>query len=403
MTIEKVYFHIGEPKTGTSVIQSHLQQNRDVLRDRGVFYPVTISPFKHVYRTFESHHIVTYAWAGWEPSTGYSPDRFFARAEATCRAHNMTTLLLSAENTYWLPTQIVSGAWPDTDAYWDAKRAYVERIHQDLKRYDTKIVVYLRRQDHWLETWYNQWIKNGTSLTEDIYPTFAERHRPLLDHGANMKLWADQFGTENVIVRPYEKEQLPDGLLKDFLTLLDLGEPDAYPAKRKPRYNAHLDRDTMEFMNICNSLDLDPQDDWWLRIFLRRVTGQFDRQPLYEEQKLMHPDQRRALLQDYSESNAWVARTLMGRNDGRLFLEPWPDPEAPWTPYPGLSVEHATRLIMSVAMARQSSHAGAIKAQTKKAWENMKTNLSKSLAGRLPANVVARLEQRIWDKYLWGE
>lgn len=403
MSLKKVYFHIGSPKTGTSVIQSHLQQNRPILRDKGIFYPSTISPFKHVYRSFESHHLLTYAWADWPPFTSYSPARFFERAEATCQAYGMHTLLLSAENTYWLPTQIVSGRWPDHEAYWAAKRAYVERIHRDLKAYDTKIVIYLRRQDSWLETWFNQWIKNGTHLQEDIFPTFADRHDPLLDHARQVQVWADVFGTENIIVRPYESEQLPEGLLQDFLDTLGLGRAEEFPARKQPRYNAHLDRQTMEFMNICNSLGLDREDGVWLRLHLRGVTGQFKRQSLFRDQGLLSPRQRKELLDRYEESNAWVAHTFLEREDGRLFHAKRPDPTEKWEPDTGISAEHVAWLVMSVLFARGSSTPKVMHEHLKKAKSRLQQRLSKYAAEKLPERTIAALERRLWNKYLWGE
>lgn len=403
MALERVYFHIGSPKTGTSVLQSHLQQNRRVLREKSFFYPSTVSPFSHLYWSFESHHLLTYAWAGWKPYTDYSPARFWERTQATCEEHDLKNLLLSAENTYWLPTQIVSGALPDHDEYWAAKRRYVERIHEDLKHYDTKIVVYLRRQDFWLETWFNQWIKNGTHIAEKIFPEFADRHDPLLDHAKHMAVWADVFGAENLLVRVYEKEQLSNGLLQDFLDTLGLGHEDEFSVRKQPRYNAHLDRETMEFMNICNSLNLDSEDSVWLRLHLRRVTGQFERQATFREQHLLSPDQRNALLDRYEESNAWVARTFLNREDGALFMAPRPEADSDWTNTSQISSEHVAQLMLSILFSRGSSVHGSLNEKFKKSRARTKNNLSRIASARLSEATVARLEQRLWDRHLWGE
>ena len=98
--LKKVILHIGSPKTGTSIIQSHLCQNRLALKEKGFFYPITISSDESLYRTFESHHLLTYSWADWEPFNKFDSNAFWERTCQSAEEHKLHTLLLSAENAY---------------------------------------------------------------------------------------------------------------------------------------------------------------------------------------------------------------------------------------------------------------------------------------------------------------
>jgi len=223
--LRQVVFHIGQPKTGTSYIQSHLAQNRNKLREFGIYYPVTISSNKKLYKTFESHHLLTYSLAGWEPFNLFSPELFMSDTKSICKKENMHTMLLSAENVYWLPTSVLLTESTSDDEFWDKKESYINSIKKYLKDFDVKIVLYIRRQDQWLESWYNQQIKNGFHVKPDL-DEFVNNHRPLLQYDKMADLWSRYFGKDNTIIRVYEKEKLKKGLLHDFCETIGLFHED---------------------------------------------------------------------------------------------------------------------------------------------------------------------------------
>ena len=66
-------------------------------------------------------------------------------------------------------------------------------------------------------------------------------------------------------------------------------------------------------------------------------------------QGFIPPVLRRALVEEHLADYAWIARRFLGREDGRLFLEPLPDPSAPWTPPEPLSMRE---LIEAIAGAQ---------------------------------------------------
>lgn len=392
--LSKAIFHIGAPKTGTSIVQSHLSQNRRVLRDKGVFYPVTISPHKHLYRTFESHHLLTYAVAGWEPFNLFEPQRFMRWARRRCERHGMHTLLLSAENAYWLPHKVVLERDFGADEYFSAKEEFLTRLRGLLEGLECRLVVYLRRQDRWIESWYNQQIKNGFHLPED-FGRFLDRHRHLIDYRSHLKMWGRVFGRENLVVRVYEKEQLGQGLLADYLGALGLGSDEEFPLGAKPRHNAQLGRDVLEFMNICNSLPLDARERFWLKVAIRKVTNQFDSDAKYLKQAFLSPEQRRELLEGLAEDNRWIARSYLGREDGLLFWEPVDD-GGQVAVQPGLSLEGAVKLIMKLFVQGDRGELARLRNG------NGKGGRLARLVGPIKAGYCRATEEKLWNRHLWG-
>ncbi|WP_137168123.1 hypothetical protein [Salinimonas lutimaris] len=88
---------------------------------------------------------------------------------------------------------------------------------------EVKVIVYLRRQDRYLESWYLQLLKSGNF--NHSLEVLRERliQDKIFDYPYLIDLWSKIFGKNNVIVRPYEKSQFfKSDILKDFLNSLDM-------------------------------------------------------------------------------------------------------------------------------------------------------------------------------------
>ena len=88
--------------------------------------------------------------------------------------------------------------------------------------FDVQVLCYLRRQDLWLESWYNQhirwpWVKE---LSVSSPGEFLARREEFywIDYAQMLQRWRDTFGMESMTVKVFERAQLNGDLLSDFFT-----------------------------------------------------------------------------------------------------------------------------------------------------------------------------------------
>lgn len=99
------------------------------------------------------------------------------------------------------------------------ERNNTERLEALLSLFTTvKVVVYLRRQDHYLPSYYNSIIRNGGTL--NTFDKFCKNAN--MDYLKVLNGWSAIVGQDNLIVRPFSKELLYQGnICSDFLQCID--------------------------------------------------------------------------------------------------------------------------------------------------------------------------------------
>jgi hypothetical protein len=227
--------------------------------------------------------------------------------------------------------------------------------------YEPRVIIYLRRQDHLLGAHYAQFIK-GSQIHDIGFEEFAQAFAPRLDSRRLLADWTAAFGADRIVVRPYEREAMPGGIVPDFFQHA-LGRPIPANCVEPPRTaesaNRSPGRDFVEYIRILNrrkalGLSNFPRDAV-LEAALRadekaeRKTG---------IASWLAPAARRELLATFSEGNSAIARDYLRREDGRLFAEPLPDETDDWTPYPGLDPETATAISLEIHEILRSRRPG---------------------------------------------
>lgn len=329
VTISTAILHIGAGKTGSTAIQHALSFNTKKLEEAGFIYPRILS----VNRTYGwiNHNQLAYALFNGRPTA----DLAAMSSHLDSLATTGKTIILSAEVFYMRPLE---SRYTNHINYIREKRDAILRTCDLLKSFDeVKIVCYVRRQDLWFESRYNQRVKTrknvGMSFKEFL-AGIQERH-----FAEQLDLWAEVFGQQNIIVRPYEKGQLCNGnVVDDFAKILGrlpVGCLSLAP-ENQSTVNPRLSRDALEFSQIIYRLDLDPRETIiWLQA-LWRVSK--DMMLAHGEpaawQRLIEFNERKRLLDQYTDTNQYVAKKYLGRCDGSLFYEKLDvDSEI----YPGLS------------------------------------------------------------------
>jgi len=314
--ITTAILHIGVGKTGSTAIQYALSFNMKKLEEAGFIYPRILS----VNRTYGwiNHNQLAYALCDRRPTA----DLVTVSSHLDSLATTGKTIILSAEVFYMRPPE---SKYPNHINYIREKRDAILRTHNLLKSFDeVKIVCYVRRQDLWFESIYNQNVKNrkhGGMSFKEFLASMQERH-----FAEQLDLWAEGFGQQNIIVRPYEKGQLYNGnVVDDFAKILGRLPVDGLSStpEKQSTVNPRLSRDTLEFSKMIYQLDLDPGETIiWLQA-LWRVSK--DMMLAHGEpaswQRLIEFNERKRLLDKYKVTNQYVARKYLGRDDGSLFYE----------------------------------------------------------------------------------
>lgn len=298
-----VYLHIGINKTGTTAIQRHLQMKRRDYRKLGLLYPKTAEAVSAHYVLSSSlgfhYHYMPAEWRR-------GVDELRQKFERELRDWSGRAIVFSSENF--------------------VLKCPVEPVREFFDGWPTKVIVYLRRHDHWWMSSYTQTLKMramppwprgvvGYIEFSKKQKKYFARYRELVDR------WADCFGKENVIVRPYEEQQIRGDVINDFLAVIGVSRVGAEDSDE--RSNVGIPPMAMHLLDIFQRARIDERCRKRLLEYAMSLREG-------ERQNLIPPSLRRSLIEENAEDYEYIAREYLGREDGRLFYEPLPDPDPSW-------------------------------------------------------------------------
>jgi hypothetical protein len=210
-----LYLHIGMPKTGSSAIQRFLYENSAVLREReGVYYPETALHWSQHVPIVKAVVSPMFEKAQFNPFvpevniTDWLDDLI-----NSCKVNDYKKVILSSE-FFWAAPAMQSSV-----EYHEDSADNFHYFEQVIEQYRTlfswfktiKVIVYLRKQDEWLESFYNQQIKNGFTVPSEGDLLQVKNY---LLYSKYLQLWERYFGPENIIVKVYE--DATHDLINDF-------------------------------------------------------------------------------------------------------------------------------------------------------------------------------------------
>lgn len=285
--------HIGTPKTGSTAIERFLCENRAQLIRSGILYPASIE-------RGHAHHDLAFLASGSYPEWASQQPRTLTQLlEAiTIEAKQCPSpckLMLSSENFYWLTE-------PEAVRDLLCELGHLPR--------QVAVIVYLRRQEIAVESWYNQLVKAlgySGSFKESL-----NEFDSLWDYQDRLQRWAEVFGPERIIVRTYPDDaQDSFDVRLDFARLIGIDEAACRYGPFRP--NGRLLRDVLEFQRIINRLPLPTIDK---RRFHKQLIAlsSFSSSITLEDAPLHSTATRGLIRQRYEAGNRAVARAFLGRD-----------------------------------------------------------------------------------------
>ncbi|WP_417257606.1 hypothetical protein [Celeribacter sp.] len=189
----KLILHIGTPKTGSTSLQHTLFAHRDQLSARGIHWADSTRPPR---AEAPRHSSLSYA-------VRRSPRKWAAEREvilADFDASGLDTLLLSDE--------VLS----------ECGAKAIARLAEFAAPFETTVICYLRRQDYFVESLWNQYCGEGRRETRSIRKFATAREiRNQLDYVAMLDPWS-KVGTVRAL--SYDAEKF--ALVQNFLDTLGI-------------------------------------------------------------------------------------------------------------------------------------------------------------------------------------
>jgi hypothetical protein len=179
------------------------------------------------------------------------------------------------------------------------KQLRMGELQQLLARFETvKVLVYLRRQDSYLTSFYNSLVRNGQ--TPEPFEQFCRDHRVRFEY--NLAAWGELVGHDNVTARPFDRRcWRRSDILADFLHQVAPGlDPESL--QRTESTNPSLPLPAMEVLWHANSHHI--QNPAKFRAFLRSY---FTGDRVDTRETLLTPDLYQFIRERYAAENRRVA------------------------------------------------------------------------------------------------
>lgn len=324
-----IYLHIGMNKTGSSAIQRFFSTNRQLLAHRGVLYPRAGCVGGAHYGLSDALGFIQKR----DGASGRHIENLDEMAESIfveINSSKPSEVFLSSEN-FVLPKS-------------------VDKVREFFSGYNLKILVYLRRHDMWWPSSYNQAVRTvenppwGRGFLP--YFNYLSKKRPDIgDYRILLHNWALSFGKNNIIVRPYELQQNQPTLISDVLRSIgrdDLSLSYIYDCER---VNDSVDMSTLALVDAIQRARIDRD----VRAML--IHYALSNSCENEFGNSIDPSILLSLVEKYTDDYSYIAREYLGRDDGKLFYDPLPDPSVPWKKSRMLKLD---TVVETVVMAMRS-------------------------------------------------
>lgn len=307
-----VYLHIGLHKTGTTALQYFLWQNNEVLNQHGICFPDFGLRYPNANFRRNGHFLI--APGQGDPKEKLWPGRDFdSTLDKVSELSETYGRIILSDEAIWQRSGFQGDRfWPTVKESFDKRGLQV------------KIIVYLRRQDLWVQSFWKQKVKVGSSRSfENFTKRISNTDYYPLDFAAYLDRLSGIFGKESLIVRVYEKGQYagPEhNLHSDFLDIFGLTLKDGFTIAKEV-CNTSLDGSSIELRRILNGIPVPNEKDHILSDCFTEIL-KADRFTHPQSSYTLFADgAQRAFLESYAASNARVAREYLGREDGVLFYD----------------------------------------------------------------------------------
>ncbi|QIA64456.1 hypothetical protein GT360_13570 [Vibrio astriarenae] len=189
-----LYIHIGHEKTGTTAIQRFCANNREKLEEYGVLYPsIGYQDFVHSSLVNCIHDLDNNTFLEFFPEgVDTEPENVWGELVKNAASWDKDILISSEHFISRLREKGV-----------EYIKAYLKA---NLPKYQVKIIAFLRRQDECYVSRLSTLSKAGAVQGVNFWESEVLNKNIYYDYYTLMKLWANAFGSNSIILREYDRE-----------------------------------------------------------------------------------------------------------------------------------------------------------------------------------------------------
>ena len=240
--------HIGSHKTATTSLQHFCTKNTAALQAEGFYYP---SPQNSAY----THN---YLAANLVFDRMRDTRDYLDKARLYAEKNNLHSVVLSGESFFAMTCFFLD--FYDRkrlhDDYFENELFYINAFKDMVADFtEVKIIAYLRPQDSFAGSLYNQLVKatNGTTLR---YQDCLDKIKNCFNYKGHIDLWAKAFGKKNVQV--FNFDACKSDILRHFCDNALNSKCYKRATNKEFLANTRLNRDVLEAKRIFNYVTPDP-------------------------------------------------------------------------------------------------------------------------------------------------
>ena len=290
---KKLFIHIGMPKTGGTTIRETLKENKNLFLDYGIVHTRLFNII------LDTHY---------DRVPRYSLKKNF---KELCEIHlqNFYNKYFNDKNIH---TYLINDDFFTNPGLLSKKdiKAITEIIKKIFKSSDfnIKIIVYLRRQDYWIESLYINYLRVHYHKKFSEFLKFFEEN-DYINYSKTLDIYASIFGIKNIIVENFDNiknNSKKNSLWKNYLKHINSLTPELLSLGDNVFLNKKIAHPLIEFKRLLNPY-LTDNEKWFYYTELNAISKSFNNDSFtYFSSK-----QRKKLLQKCKKTNSYISKKYL--------------------------------------------------------------------------------------------
>ena len=308
--MKTLYVHIGSPKTASTALQFFCVDNSDLLNRKGYCYPLFPQTYPDASRIRAYFLIVKLKNRLGRRSRKWEEKVFREGMEVIHKSFENYDNVIISDERIWRSMDI------ERKDLW-------ERLAEEGRKggFQIRAVAYVRRQDKFLISLWNQQIKIiKVALAKCTIEEWMNKVnlRARLEYADKLDRIAKVIGKENVIVRRFDGNFEGGSIYADFLSAVGLSLTDEYEIKQEV-VNIGLYGNTQELKRVINFLPQMIQDRNTQNFIMEMLQECSEISKKNYPCEMLSKEEIEALLKEHEAGNRKIAQEYLQDPTGELF------------------------------------------------------------------------------------